>query len=501
MTDHGHEPMSAAGFDAMLRRGLSGPPPEDVVTTVTPWRRAMRRVIIGLALHLIALDFWNLNYLLPAAGTILSLLGFRALRRENGWFRACFFLTLLHFLSLLAILPANATIYAAATPSPAAFAVLVTLQTARALLLLFCLWRGILSVQRKAGLPPHAAPAVWLLLWYALVFILALLHYSGWFALLLIVVYVLLLHSLWRLSKTLDEAGYAIRPVPVRLPDPATAALLAGALILGIAAGYLLFRQYPMDWSPAETALSQDAAQVREQLLSLGFPREVLDDLTEEDILACAGAEQVKAVVYDVHPAAAEHAGGLRFLDAAVQLPGSKWRIIHHFQWLEEPDFYGTECIQLWPAYHNVPQAWQADGGVTGQVLYNSGGQVYTAPYYRLTTESYTYDSIFGGAQTDVSTFAPFSLPAGGTQYRGYLAYSTVMLEDALLYSCTNYTHQWNWMQYPVTGALEWSRQSYFGSSDIFVTVQDALQLRPQDGRIHIVNGHADYFGQEPPLS
>lgn len=50
--------------------------PDDVVEDVTPWRKAMSRVLIGMALCAITLNFWCLNYILPAVGMVLSLLGF-----------------------------------------------------------------------------------------------------------------------------------------------------------------------------------------------------------------------------------------------------------------------------------------------------------------------------------------------------------------------------------------------------------------------------------------
>ena len=51
--------------------------------------------LTGMVLMTITLNFWNLNYLLPLIGIILSLLGFRTLSHENGWLKACYRLTVL----------------------------------------------------------------------------------------------------------------------------------------------------------------------------------------------------------------------------------------------------------------------------------------------------------------------------------------------------------------------------------------------------------------------
>ena len=90
MCDRPWETMTDADFEALLARSGPDTPPEEIVADVTPWRRAMNRILFGMALCAITLNFWSLNYILPAIGTVLLLLGFRALRRENRWLGGCF---------------------------------------------------------------------------------------------------------------------------------------------------------------------------------------------------------------------------------------------------------------------------------------------------------------------------------------------------------------------------------------------------------------------------
>ncbi len=82
-------------LETLFSESFSALPPDEVVEKVNPFRRAVNRVLIGMALCTLTLNFWGLNYILPTVGVVLSLLGFRALRRENGYFAACFVLTLL----------------------------------------------------------------------------------------------------------------------------------------------------------------------------------------------------------------------------------------------------------------------------------------------------------------------------------------------------------------------------------------------------------------------
>ena len=50
MNDRDWSSMSEKDFDAMLEGSVSETPPEDVVEEITPWKKAMNRVLTGMAL-------------------------------------------------------------------------------------------------------------------------------------------------------------------------------------------------------------------------------------------------------------------------------------------------------------------------------------------------------------------------------------------------------------------------------------------------------------------
>ena len=62
------------------------------VSEKSPWERAMGRVLMGIILTSFTFSFWCLDHILPAIGTVLMVLGFRALRKENPWFRSGYLL-------------------------------------------------------------------------------------------------------------------------------------------------------------------------------------------------------------------------------------------------------------------------------------------------------------------------------------------------------------------------------------------------------------------------
>lgn len=489
-------------FEALLAQSVDELPPEEIVADVTPWRRAMERVLFGLALCMVTLNFWCLNYLLPAIGTVLLLLGFRALRRENPWLGGCFVCAVLRAACVFPSLILNTTIL----PGDAFRSAAAVVSAALMLTLLLCFWQGLRAVQRKAGLPAQGGGAGALLAWYVLMCVLAAVHYMGWIVpIAMLVGYVCILRSLFRLSRALDEAGYAIAPQPVRVTDRYLVLVIAAVLGIGCTLGYLFGSSYRMDWQPVDASTQAQTEATRQQLLDLGFPEAVLNDLTPEDIAACGGALRVvtktedypvndgRNVLWEAYNEKNERyyvqdtvfdVKELRLTGVAVQLPGAQetWMVFHHFLWTTDPGFCGTEAIQIRPAYRSIPEGWSAAGDVTGRVLYDRGGQTFAAPYASLGARTFTANTILWGEQTNTDLFAAFSLPRHGEHARGYVAYSTTeALDGNILSSGEYYVHQQTWLQYPVVTAMEKRLTAAWGDTGAFRTVQDVLQFDPVD--------------------
>lgn len=74
--------LNEKAFEAALQASVPERLP-DKVAAVTPWKRAMGRVLAGTALTALGTNLWGLNYLLPGIGLVLMLLGFRLLRPEG----------------------------------------------------------------------------------------------------------------------------------------------------------------------------------------------------------------------------------------------------------------------------------------------------------------------------------------------------------------------------------------------------------------------------------
>ena len=487
-------------FDLMLQDSIAEIPPDDIAYEVTPWRKAINRILTGFALGAVTLNFWDLNYLLPAIGMFLLLLGFRTLRNENRGFRACWILMLIRTAYHIPTLVLNTTIYQSAFYGSDLAAVLTVANLAVQMLQYICFWRALRAVKEKAGLEPHAGGAVALILWNAFICAWGLLQIPGDLivGIILLIAYICIIRSLIKLSKELDEAGYCISVTPVKLTDRAIVLVLAFTLLIWCGCGYLFFHQYPMDWQPVSQSETDETKEIKEHLVSLGFPEHILNDLTEEDLLSCKDAVRVVVDVRDhalnsgrrvqelredgvIHIETVYDQKELRITGIGVELAGEReqWKIIHHFQWVTDPGFHGTDVIQLWSAYKNG-KGWLSGSEVTGQVLYTDGDQIHAAPYFSLGTETYTTNTIFWGEQTSNDVFAEFSMPQKGENHRGYVSYTIKEAQDGWIVDAwINYTHQTTWLQYPAITAKQKHMISGVSSTYVFKTIQDALQFYP----------------------
>jgi hypothetical protein len=498
--------MNERDFDEMLESAVPELPPDDIVHEVTPWRKAMDRILTGMALCAITLNFLALDFLLPTIGMILLLLGFRTLRSENGWFKGCWILTLLRTICYFPAIILNATIYQSTVYDSCIGRVLHIVNPALQLLLILCLWRAIVTVQKKAGTPVHAGSAEALLVWYTALILLALVQYHGLLlGIVMIVCYILIIRSLYHLSAEMEESGYAVKASSVLISDRNLVKALVAVLTVGIVCGYLFFGSYNMDWRAEATAQSAEIAEAKDELLALGYPETALNDLSGEDLLSCKDALRVVSqerdkpvnggrevreaegnmtyvsTVYDVKE--------LHLTDVAVELPGEtpQWKIFHHFLWTVNPGFRGTEALQLWPAYRDS-RGWAAAGELTGRVLYDKNGTVYAAPFHSIAAQSYTSDSILWGQRGVTDVFATFSLPGSGERQRGYVSYGIKETKEGeLVDAWVNYTHQKSRLQYPASTAEENQKASGWSTSS-FITVQDALQFFITEDGIDLVS-------------
>lgn len=495
-------------FDELLQEDAAAlPPPSD--GAVNPWQMAMGQILWGMGLTTITLNILYLDYILPALGAVLLVLGFRTLRRENkplGW---CYKLALaalllrgvIYVLLALPVELGNTLAYCTA---------LVTLA------LYICLWRGMVGVSRRAGAEKPAAPAAGAMaVLYGLLLPLAYIGLEGWLLVVpLLVIYIVLLRSMAKLSRSLADTGYVITAAPVRLPGWAVLWGSLGLLLAAILLAAFLGQRYPMDWHARDDAPQDET--IRQQLLAKGFPSYVLDDLTADEVSCMADAVRVyrqverlysdtdyrtittahymsdpdRPLVFDRTITDVDGEGERHYTyvyrvydtleqtmtHVAVELPEEdgvrRYIYIHHLTYDTQPSPRLTEALELWPAWQ-VEIGWTPGGAVSGRLLCERSGGEQTAPFYSLTGGSQQITDIFG-TRWEQQITALWSRPVHAEKIRAYVFYDALRLEDSwVIESWTNYARQ-TAPVYPYRDAITLWR-SY--GSDAYDLRQNALQV------------------------
>ena len=436
-------------FDRLLQEEANALAP--AADEVNPWRESMALVLWGIGLTSITLNFLYLDVILPALGAVLMVLGFRTLRGENRALRWCWRLSMA--VAAVRSIAAVAAALPQDTGSAAGYAVM-----GLTLALYICLWRGMVGVSRAAGAEKATAPAAGALaVFYVVLFVLAHIGLEGWLAVLpLLIVYVMILRSLVRLSRSLADMGYVIHAAPVRLPAAAVLWGYLGMTLAAVILAMLLGQRYPMDWQPRGDA-PQDTA-IRAELLELGFPEEVLNDLTAEETAKMSGATEIRTqtdmeydktryrelntdIWYDTampdnwqyDHAEKQQDGSYRYVyriydvrtcvmtHVAVLLE-EECIILHHAAIVKPPKESYTEAMELWPVWYGDPDEWSRGGWYQGRVLCDKDGRSYAAGFSTLTEGSYESTGFFGSSRRSAIT-AEWSRLHGSENIRAYILY------------------------------------------------------------------------------
>lgn len=464
------------GLDRLIEDSLDFLPPDDVVDHVSAGKTAFDLIIAGLALSTITLDILALGYILPLIGVVLLLLGFRRLRGENGWFKACFVISAVRCFSVAAQCIIAATVYHSTFMTTGAADITAQVSVILVFALIICLRKGILATKDCARLEPHAGGATALIIWYAVVCALALVKFEGLILVAgLVISFIFILRSLAKLARELDEASYAVHPSPVQVSDKALCITLFSLVIVGVVCGYVFLQRLPMQWQPEQET---QTTELRRELLEAGYPERSLRDLSDKDVEMCRGFTAVCTNDGDQF----DNGSGVTLMTVAVKLdePGTRYRIFTHFEW-HDARSCGTELLRVMPYYmrYGARLDWSPDGEVTGRVLYDADGTTMVSPYYKLDgSGTGSISSSFFGTSS-IGILGSFSMPADSENQRGYIAYGTqsgaTQTDELYIASDANYVHQYSVLQFPVQTAEEFVGTGSFSES--FVTVWDSFSV------------------------
>lgn len=375
-------------FERMLYQGAAQLPPDvPAEEPPKPWREPMNRVCWGLVLVTFTLKVFCLDTVLPAVGTVLLWLGLRSLRRENGGFRFAFRFatayTALRFANIIALAtPLDRWLaglidmewHSATGTMPFYYVIRAGVVQLVLVLAVGGLWQGLKQVFRGAGQTPRTGAAGALVVLEALLFPLSAIGVTGWLLVgPLLLVWALIIGSVFRLSRSLDQAGYALTPAPARVSDGRAAACWLVPVLTAVVVLPFCFARLPVEAETPVYGPSDGQSALRTQLLELGFPEELLSQLSDGDVSRFEGTYGVTVTGWPV--SSGEHPDGMPHVTLAevpVRDEHYGWRVVYLAQltW-DEGVNYRMEGFRLVPDYHNVvafldgPEGrleWEGDG-------------------------------------------------------------------------------------------------------------------------------------------
>lgn len=383
-------------FDRLLYTDPVQLPPELTrLEPPCPWKKPIGYICWGLALITITLNFLGLNIILPAVGTALLWLGLAPLRRENGAFRFAYACATLYALLRLTVILLRATpldhwlaglsdqewntATGAVSLYHALWSVLIQLVL---VLVVGGLWQGLKGVFTQAGQRPRTAAAGGLVILEALLIPLSLIGLEGWLLVgPILILWLCLIVSLRQLSKSLDQAGYALKPAPMRISGGLALGLWLGLQLLMAAALPLLFSRLPVHSQVAASAPG-GGSPIRAQLLELGFPEDILGRLDDSELSRFEGAYGLKKEGY--HDPDTPHPDGMPSI-VTVEVPvrdekyGFRTVYLAHLYWSPNESSGGyMEGIQVVQDYHGVTVRTTRPEGVLK--WRDSAGTPYTMP-------------------------------------------------------------------------------------------------------------------------
>lgn len=452
-----------ADFERKLTESLDDVVPgEESLQTINPWHIPISHITLGLVLTSITLNFFYLQYILPVVGMGLLYAGLRSFKSENRYFTAAWVLSAVR-LALQA-----AWLVFAATPwlSWLEGSLPLSLFFIALELALFLLFRAALSeVYCRAGEKPPHDPMLMASVWLVLLTLCGLTPLgSSWLAIVpLFIFFLFVARAIYRVGEELGDAGYCLTPTPVKISSTVTVwGYAALCLMLALVCSTISSHAVPhVEERPTITE-----SDTRERLRTMGFPADVLTDVSDEDVTMLTDAVRI-----EVFDEVLKMPDGHKLATSSVyiQTPDRTMYILNYFCWQEGGAYWNdgfiiknTQDMEL----------------VSGALLYSKNGVNYAAQVPRLTCEAKTREDWFFGSSIDQMISGGVCYPFGAKEQRGYIFYRLNLDHDWVNGNeMFNYAHA----AIPFEMPFEYAEQGMLTGKRRFQQHLGMFQLLPPD--------------------
>lgn len=443
-------------FDRELMDALDAP---DDGTSVNPWSRPILLITWGILLTTITFNFLGLQYILTTVGMALMYLGFRALRRENRYFRAAYILAAVRAAAQSAFLIGSAADLAPAFQNRTFFLACVAVQIAQ----LVCFKLALDSVFTKCGAERNTASVGWLIGFTVSFGVLGVIGVTGGIVLFIYAaIYAAVVLSLVKISSSLSFVGYSMVTAPVKLSDTAvflvyTIGTAAVTFALLIGSSITLSAGAPFE-APADSPL-------RESLIEGGFPDYVLQDLDDETVAHFDGFVKIQSTYSDYDytkganlvPQDGDFERSLKYLRLTtvyVELEGQLIYTVNHFIWLKGSSIWG-DYVEI----SGDDNMTYGDGSlISSSIMYEKGGETYVSELSQL-SDGYSYTTSFFVDTYQIYRVTGFArFPVGCRNARGYVVMAGSTEPDLILVCNVFNYYPTRFPAYPSSSEADYNR-------------------------------------------
>lgn len=417
-------------------------PPEEEIRKTNPWSKPIGYITWGFILTTWHLSFIYLQYILPTIGVILIFLGFRCLRNENKYFKIAWILSILklvlHLGDLISVsTPLNIVDYPELTIGTVMFPFQIAM---------FLVFRAALKgTYNKAGRLMKADPLLGASWWTTAAFLIALSPLSNsWLIFIpMMICYILIVRSLFRIGYQLDDTGYVLTNSSVRISNRTfgrTYFLIALMTVIMCSVFYNHLKLEPQEYSLPETI------EARQHLLDMGFPAEALQYLGDQDVILLNSAVNIesfsKVLMFDArkveHREISEgytyitytYEPGKRNMENTtifIETPENVVYVMQYFKWLGGNPVWQDGILISGETKANDKEI------ISSSLFYNKKGTEYIANFPRLVCDRITQNTMFG-MDYSVMIVGALSYPFDSKDQGGYVLYRYTVGADSDIY-------------------------------------------------------------------
>ena len=397
--------------EALEKEPLEKEPKENV------WRIPFLKIMWSFLLTTITINFYSLQYILPVIGIALLLTGIHSLKEINESFHALWYLAIVRavlFVVNLFVLSTPLSLYQTVNES------LGFLSLIPQIAIYLVLRRSIRIVYQNHESQVKRDPLLWASI------LMVVIGITVWMpqdlgiliALIFFVSFLVTMRSFYKVSDEL----YAIAPdVLVKYSKPFDWKIhMMFILICCSVVGLACTVSNHTVTSYVDQAESNELV-IREELVQLGFPKEILDDMSDSNVKMLTGAIHVEVheEVLSFHKKAS-----LNAYTVSTELSDNLLYVVIYFQW--------NQNKAIWNDGFSI---WGEDGFelIDGNLLCVRNGKDVISPINRFSCDIVTSNSIFFGEQQSRQITGMVCFPFNSKDQRGYVLYRVQLPEDQWL--------------------------------------------------------------------